>query len=78
MGTLKKANKHKVCMEIVQEFAKLQLLDNAICHKCGAAYFEGGGLWVCCDGCDRWFNVECTIIKKKKVPETYFCEECTR
>ena len=74
-------------MEIVQEFAKLQLSDNAICQKCGTAYFEGGGLWVCCDGCDRrgsmWSapsptRLECTTIKNKKVPEVYSCEHCTR
>ena len=40
------------------------------------AYTDSEGLCVCCDGCDRWFNVECTTIKKKKLPDVYFCEEC--
>ena len=58
-------------MQIVEEFAKLQLYsaleaesDNAICPKCGAACTESGGLWVCSNGCDQWFNVECITIKK--------------
>ena len=56
-------------MQIMGEFAELQLStsegesDNAICPKCGVAYTDSEGLWVCCDGCDRWFNVECTTIK---------------
>ena len=63
------------------EFAELQLStsegesDNAICPKCGVAYTDSEGLWVCCDGCDRWFNVECTTIKRKKLPDVYVCEE---
>ena len=69
-------------MRIIGEFAELQLStsegesDNAICPKCGVAYTDSEGLWVCCDGCDRWFNLECTTIKKKKLPDVYVCEEC--
>ena len=40
------------------------------------AYTDSEGLCVCCDGWDRWFNVECTTITKKKLPDVYFCEEC--
>ena len=35
------------------------------------AYTDSEGLCVCCDGCDRWFNVECTTIKKKKLMFTF-------
>ena len=38
-------------------------------------YTDSEGLCVCCDGCDRWFNVECTTIKKKKLSDVYFYEE---
>ena len=31
------------------------------------AYTDSEGLCVCCDGYDRWFNVECTTIKKEKL-----------
>ena len=69
----------KASMEIVTEFATLELssasaeLDDAICQKCGVSYADRGGLWVCCDGCDRWFNIECTNIRKKKIPDVYYC-----
>ena len=70
--------------QIVGEFAELQLSsaseaesDNVICPKCGVGYTDSEGLWVCCDGCDRWYNMECTTIPPKKVPDVYFCEDCT-
>ena len=83
---MRKRNKETVSqasMQIMGEFAELQLStsegesDNAICPKCGVAYTDSEGLWVCCDGCDRWFKVECTTIKNKKLPDVYVCEECT-
>ena len=55
------------------EFVELQLStsegesDNAISPKCGVAYTDSEGL--CRDGFDRWFNVECTAIKKKKLSD---------
>ena len=73
----------KASMEIVTEFATLELSsasaesDDAICPKCGVSYADRGGLWVCCDGCDRWFNIEYTNIRKKKIPDVYYCEDCT-
>ena len=63
------------------EFVELQLStsegesDFAICPKCGVAYTDSEGLCVA-DGFDRWFYVECTAIKKKKLSDVYFCEEC--
>ena len=74
-------------MEIMGEFAELQLStsgesDNAIILSqvwsiiIIIAYTDSEGLCVCCVGCDRWFNVECTTIKKKKLPDVYFCEDC--
>ncbi len=72
---------------ICQAFAEMQLSsaessksseeeDDAVCPKCGLVYADIGGLWVCCDGCDRWYDVKCTNIKKKKVPELYYCDDC--
>lgn len=49
--------------------------DDVVCPKCGMAYVDDEGLWVCCDGCDRWFNLQCTNITSK-VPNKYFCEDC--
>ena len=50
--------------------------EDAVCPKCGITYSNAGGLWVQCDGCGRWFDLKCTNIKKRKVPEVYLCENC--
>lgn len=58
-----------------------ELSDDAVCPKCGLAYAnddDESGLWICCDTCDRWFDLKCTNIRsKRRVPNTYICEECS-
>jgi len=49
--------------------------DEAVCPKCGAVYGEDDTLWICCDGCEQWFDQKCTSVESKAlVPELYFCE----
>lgn len=51
--------------------------DDATCPNCGDTYSAKGGLWVCCDGCDQWYDLKCTSIKNKEdIPDTYLCEKC--
>ncbi len=53
--------------------------DDAVCPKCGKVYGEDedeNGLWICCDACDRWFDLQCTGIQNRRVPNTYSCEDC--
>lgn len=51
--------------------------DNAVCPKCGLVYQDDGGFWICCDGCNDWYDIKCTKIKsKKRVPEVFFCDNC--
>ena len=51
--------------------------DRAICPMCGLIYRDDGGFWVCCDGCDVWFDLKCTDIKSEKlIPEEYYCHNC--
>ena len=57
-----------------QLFAEMQLSDDndnessseaesdTVCPKCGLVYSDSGGLWVCCDRCNQWFDVKCTNI----------------
>ena len=81
----KPRSKEKVCqgaITVVDKLAELQLSsssesDDAICPKCGVAYADCGGLWVCCDDCNNWYDIECTSIKDSILPDKYFCEECT-
>ena len=71
-----------------QMFEKLQLTvsesesssqtDAAVCPVCGAVYGEyDESIWICCDGCDCWFDLKCTSIQSKHhIPDFYYCESC--
>ncbi len=80
----KKAGKEKPSSPVHQLLAEMQLSSDdsssesqdTICPKCGLVYADSGGLWVCCDGCNQWFDVKCTNIKRRNVPEFYYCEDC--
>ena len=49
--------------------------DDATCPKCGATYTDSTEKWICCDGCNMWFNKKCMNIKGR-VPKFYYCESC--
>ena len=51
--------------------------EDTVCPKCGLVFADSGGLWVCCDGCNQWFDIKCTNIKRRRVPEFYYCEDCS-
>ena len=51
--------------------------ERATCPLCGLIYPDDGGFWICCDGCDDWFDLKCTDIKSKRhVPDVYLCKKC--
>jgi hypothetical protein len=53
--------------------------DDTVCPKCGLSYEDddGGKIWVCCDGCNRWYDMKCTNIRsRRKIPDMYLCEQC--
>lgn len=50
--------------------------DNAVCPICGMMYVDDDGVWIGCDGCDQWFNIQCTDISSETLPDKYFCEVC--
>ena len=52
---------------------------DAECPICGAIYGseDDESIWICCDGCNSWFNIECTSLsQRKKIPDKYFCNSC--
>ena len=80
----KEAGNVKV-LSLVHKVTEIQLSDNddsseseedTVCPKCGRMYSDSGGLWVCCDGCNQWFHLKCTNIKKRNIPDFYYCENC--
>ncbi len=48
--------------------------DDVCCPICVINYKDSSSLWVCCDKCDTWYNIECTSLKA--VPDEFFCEFC--
>lgn len=54
--------------------------DDAACPKCGKVYGDDqdeNGLWVCCNACNQWFDLQCIGIKsQRRVPNIYICEYC--
>lgn len=75
-----KEMKKKVERTLRRKFADMHITedeDNAICPKCGLAYGDDDGLWVCCDECDEWFNFECTNISDEEfIPDIFVCDSC--
>lgn len=83
--TEKEKEKEVNVLSLVHKFTEIQLSDNddsseseedTVCPKCGRMYSDSGGLWVCCDGCNQWFHLRCTNIKKRNIPDFYYCENC--
>ena len=45
---------------------------DAVCPKCGWVYSDDDGVWICCDGCDSWYDIRCTNIRSRRnIPDTY-------
>ena len=51
-----------------QLFSKMHLSgdddssEDAVCPKFGLVYTDSGGLWVCCYGCNEWYDIKCIIL----------------
>ena len=51
--------------------------DDAVCPKCGLMYSADSEVWICCDGCDRGYDLKCTNIRgRRNIPDTFYCENC--
>ena len=48
----------------------------AECPKCGLVYGEDTSMWIQCDACNVWYNLECTNVNKDKIPDFFNCESC--
>ena len=56
--------------------------DDVTCPQCGMTFLDddGGEMWICCNNCDRWFDLKCTSLRshsKEDMPDCYFCSSCS-
>ena len=50
--------------------------EDAMCPNCGLMYSADDGIWICCDGCDSWYDLKCTNIQGRNIPDAFYCENC--
>lgn len=46
------------------------------CPRCGLVYGEEDAIWICCDVCNTWFDLGCTVIDPDHIPQIFYCEDC--
>ena len=49
--------------------------DDSVSPECGKIFANDAEVfWICCDGCDHWFDFGCTTLSSEEgVPELYCC-----
>ena len=63
-------------IQLSDDIAKESSEEDAICPNCGLMYSADDGIWICCDGCDSWYDLKCTNIRGRNISDTFYCENC--
>lgn len=48
----------------------------AECPKCGLVYCDSDIMWIHCDSCGTWFDIECAGLTGDEIPDKYYCVDC--
>lgn len=48
----------------------------ARCPNCGHMYGQDEAIWICCDRCNTWFDLECVGIFEGTIPSEFACDNC--
>lgn len=46
------------------------------CPIFNALYDDSCSIWICCDKCNVWYNLECTNMPEDSVPDSFYCGRC--
>lgn len=65
-----------------EEFEALQIHGDsdaesfAQCPICGLIYGEDESVWICCDICNTWYDLKCSMVTDDNIPDEYICQDC--
>ena len=60
---------------VVEKLQDLSLSDSeAECPECGLLYGEDDSLWIQCDACGAWWDVNCAGVSD--IPDSFVCRKC--
>ena len=51
---------------------------DATCPTCGLFYGEDSSVWICCDTCETWFDLECSGCDPDNIPSDFVCKLCSK
>ena len=54
---------------------KDKYLNDDICYKCKK--YNGSGLLLCCDGCEKAFHLSCIGLDSAPLTDTWYCSYCS-
>ena len=57
---------------------KKENMDTMSCPTCSGSYndIDVSHTWVCCEGCERWWHLECLSFTLNELSDEYYCNEC--
>ena len=68
-----------VCAEnLANDLEQLTVLhddSDGECPNCGKLFSEES-LWVCCDECQQWYDIDCQKLSRENIPEQFVCNQC--
>ena len=56
---------------------KSDIESEAECPRCGLMYGEDDSMWIQCDNCGLWWDLECSGLgDRENIPNTFICGNC--
>ena len=46
------------------------------CPVCNVLFDDSSSIWMCCDKCNLWYNLECTNMPEDSIPDSFYCDRC--
>ena len=66
----------RLSIQVTDETESGDESSEAECPNCGLAYGEDDSVWIQCDSCGLWWDLKCTEIDDKNIPDIFICKKC--